>query len=158
MQFQIVKVPEISAFRQRFIARKHDSKLSFDHAVLILVANTHHQRGATIQGRDYDRPAKHDTRNRSRETDKNQSGHDREQKHAGHDFDCADYVSVERLRVHVAVAHSGERLDAEEKAIEKPMPTGAAGDAVLLQAVKSGEEQIEADINSGDERRESRPV
>ena len=38
------------------------------------------------------------------------------------------------------------------------MPTGAAGDAVLLQAVKSGEEQIEADINSGDERRESRPV
>jgi hypothetical protein len=38
------------------------------------------------------------------------------------------------------------------------MPTSAAGDAVLLQAVKSGEEQIEPDINKGDEHRESRPV
>jgi len=158
MQFQNIKISEVSTFEQWLITRKHDSKLGFDHAVLILVANTHHQRGASIQGRDYDRPAKHDARNRSRETDENQSGHDREQKHAGHDFNCADDVSVERLRVHVAVAHSGERLDAEEKAIEKPMPTSAAGDAVLLQAVKSGEEQIESDINNGDEHRESRPV
>src|SRR4030095_530178 len=60
LQFQIVKVPEIAALEQRFVTRKHDSKLGFDQAVMILVANTHHQSGSAIQGRDYNCTAKHD--------------------------------------------------------------------------------------------------
>ena len=141
MQFQIVKVPEISAFRQRFIARKHDSKLSFDHAVLILVANTHHQRGAAIQRRDYHRPAKHDARDGAREADENQSGHHREQKHARHDFEGGDDVTVQSLRIHVAVAHSGQRLDTEEEAVEKPV-WRRPGNTISAKAVKNREKQI----------------
>ena len=62
---------------------------------------------------------------------------DREQKYAAHDFDHADHVSVQRLRIHVAIANRGQRLHAEKEAIKKPMPTGAAGNTVLLADCKA---------------------
>jgi len=57
----------------------------------------------------------------------------------------------------VAVADSSERLDAEEKAIQKPMG-GSSSDAVLLKTVKGGEEKIEADVKSADKRGELWPA
>ncbi len=60
----------------------------------------------------------------------------------GHDFDRADDVTVKRLRIHVAIANRGQRLHAEKEVIKKPMPTSAAGDAVLLETVKRGEKKI----------------
>ncbi len=43
MEFENIKVAEISAFEQRFIARKHDPELGLHHAVLIFVTDPHHQ-------------------------------------------------------------------------------------------------------------------
>jgi hypothetical protein len=42
MELENVKVAEISAFDQRFVAREHDSKFGLDHAVLIFVADSYH--------------------------------------------------------------------------------------------------------------------
>ena len=67
-------------------------------------------------------------------------------------------VAVERLRVHVAIAHGGQRLDAEKEAIKKPVPAGAAGDTVLLEIVKRGEKKIQRDVNAGGDRGELWPT
>src|SRR5205085_8848620 len=101
-------------------------------------------------------PAKNDPRDWAREADENQSGHNREQKDSGHDLDRADDVSIKRLRVHVAVSDSCECLHTEEKAVEEPMG-GPSRDAVLLQAIKSGEKKIEADVKRPDKCGELRP-
>ena len=66
-------------------------------------------------------------------------------------------MPVERLRIHVAIAHGGERLDAEEEAVEKPMG-GRSGNTVLAQAVKAGEKEIKPDINRRHKSGELRPL
>ena len=67
-------------------------------------------------------------------------------------------MSVKRLRIHVAIANRGQRLDAEEEAIEKPVGAGSPGDAVWVDTIKSGKEQIQADINSADKQSELWPT
>ncbi len=57
----------------------------------------------------------------------------------------------------MAVAHGGQRLDTEEEAIKKPMPSGAAGDTVLLETIERGEKKIECDIKDADENGKLRP-
>jgi hypothetical protein len=49
-------------------------------------------------------------------------------------------------------------LDAEEKAIKKPMPASGTCDAVLLKRVKRGEKKIEPNVKTSDERGEVRPT
>src|SRR5262249_17612429 len=96
-------------------------------------------------------------RHRTREADKNQSGNHREQKYAAHDFEHADHMSVQRLRVHVAVADRGQRLHAKEEAVVKPLSTGGASDTVAVESVKRCEQQIERDVNGGDQPAKLRP-
>ena len=67
-------------------------------------------------------------------------------------------MSVKRLRIHVAVADGGQRLDAEEEAIEKPVGAGSPGDAVWVDTIKNGKEKIQADINSADKQSELWPA
>ena len=67
-------------------------------------------------------------------------------------------MTVERLRVHMAVANRGQRLYAEKEAIKEPMPAGAAGDTVWLETVKRGEEKIQGDVKRGSERGKLRPT
>jgi hypothetical protein len=67
-------------------------------------------------------------------------------------------MSVKRLRIHVTVADGGQGLDTEEEAIEKPAGAGSSGDAVWVDAVKNGEEKIQADINSADKQGELWPT
>src|SRR4029434_2204008 len=97
-----------------------------------------------------------DACNRSRETDENQAGHDGEQKYTDHDFDGGNDVTVNSLRVHVAVANSGQGLDAEEEAVEERMRRQPSN-TVSTKAIKDGEEKVEPDINSSDKRGELRP-
>jgi len=66
-------------------------------------------------------------------------------------------VAIERLRIHMAVAHSGQRLHTEEEAIKKPMPTGGASDTALLETIKRGEKKIERDIKRADKHRKLWP-
>src|SRR5262249_37238576 len=98
-----------------------------------------------------------DARNRSRKPDENQAGHHREQEKAAHDFNCSNDVAIERLRIHMAVAHGGQCLDAEKETIKKPMPASAACDAALLETVKRGEEKVECHVNADGDRGELRP-
>ena len=139
MEFENVKVAEISAFEQRFIAREHDPELGFHHAVLIFITDSHHQRRLPIQRRNDQGIAERDTRGRARKAHEDQAGHRCEQKNPGHDFNRRDDVGVQRLRIHVAVPDRGQRLHAEEEAIKKPMPASAARNTVLLETVKRGE-------------------
>ena len=67
-------------------------------------------------------------------------------------------MSVKRLRIHVAVANGGQRLDTEEEAIEEPVGAGSPGDTVWIDTIKNGEEQIQADINSADKQSELWPT
>ena len=67
-------------------------------------------------------------------------------------------MSVKRLRIHVAIADGGERLHAEEKAVEKPTGAGSPGHAIRVDAIKNGEEKIQTDVNSADESCELWPV
>jgi hypothetical protein len=66
-------------------------------------------------------------------------------------------VAIERLRIHVAVAHGGQRLDAEKEAIEEPMSARAAGDSARLEAVKRGEKKVQRDVNADGKRGELWP-
>ena len=102
--------------------------------------------------------AKGNARHRAREADKNYSGNNREQKDAAHDFDHADHMSVQRLRIHVAVADGGQSLDAKEEAVIKPPATGGACDAVRIDSVKGGEQQVERDVKGADQRGKLRPA
>ena len=43
-------------------------------------------------------------------------------------------------------------MHTEKEAIKKPVPTGAASDAALLETVKRGEKKIERDIKRADEQ------
>ena len=45
---QRVKIPEIASFNQRFIPHKHDAELGVDDAVLVLIADAHHERRLPI--------------------------------------------------------------------------------------------------------------
>ena len=139
MKFENIKVAEISAFHQGFIAREHDPELGLHHAVLIFVADSDHQRRLPIQRRNDQGIAEHDSRDRARKAHEDEASHRCEQKYSGHDFDGRDHVSIKRLRIHVAVAHGGQRLHTEEEAIVKPTPASGAGDAVLLETIKRGE-------------------
>src|SRR4029077_1406671 len=141
-----VKVPEIAAFNQRFIPHEHDAELGVDDAVLVLIAYAHHERRLSVQRTDHDRPAKGNARHRAREADKNYSSYNREQKDAAHDFDHANHMPIQRLRIHVAVADGGQSLDAEEEAVIKPPATGGACNAVRIDSVKRGEHQVERDV------------
>jgi hypothetical protein len=66
-------------------------------------------------------------------------------------------VAIQRLRIHMAIANSRQRLHAEKEAIKKPMPASAARDTVLLETVERGEKKVEPDVKTGDERGELRP-
>lgn len=153
-----MKISEVPAFGQLLVARVHDPKFRFDHAVMVVVTDSYHQRRFPIQWADHHRFAEHDARDGSGETDENETGHDREQKHAGHDLDRADDVPVNRLRVHVSVADSRERLHAEEKTIEKPLRSCRARDAVVVETVKEGKEKVQRNVIETDEECELRPV
>ncbi len=78
MEFENIKVAEISAFDQRFIAREHDPELGLDHAVLIFVANSHHQRRLPIQRRNDQGIAEQNARDGARKAHENEAGHRRE--------------------------------------------------------------------------------
>jgi len=158
MEFEHIKVAEIAAFEQRFIARKHDPELGFHHAVLIFITDADHQRRLPIQRRNDQGIAEHDTGDWTRKAHEDEAGHRCEQKNPSHDFNRRDDVGVQRLRIHVAVADGGQRLHAEEEAVKKPMSASAASDTVLLDTVKGGEKKIEPDIKTGDKRGESRPL
>ena len=67
-------------------------------------------------------------------------------------------MPIKRLRVHVTVPNRGQRLDAEEEAIEKPVGASSPGDAVWVDTIKSRKEQIQADINSADKQSELWPT
>ena len=86
--------------------------------------------------------AEHDARDRARKADKDQPSHDRQQKEAAHNFNGRDDVAIERLRIHVAIANSRQRLHAEKEAVKKPMPTSAPGDTVWLETVEGGEKKV----------------
>src|SRR5262249_49126848 len=110
MELENIKVTEISAFNQRFVAREHDPELSLHHAVLIFIADSHHQRRLSIQRSNDYGIAEDDTRDRARKAHENEASHHRQQKYSRHDFYGGDHVSVKRLRIHVAVDHGGQRL------------------------------------------------
>ena len=54
LEFQAVKVAEVTAFHERLIAIEHDSEFGLDHAVLVQIANAQHEGGLAVQGRDDD--------------------------------------------------------------------------------------------------------
>src|SRR5215472_5002061 len=142
MQLQIVEESEVATLEEWFIPGKLDPELRFDHAVLIFVADAHHQRRLSIQGRNHHRPAKHNPGDWSRKAHKNEAGHHSDQKYARHDFDHADDVAINGLRIHVAVADSRKRLNAEEEAIQQPFRSRRAANAVGVETVKKSENKI----------------
>src|ERR1051325_11606796 len=81
-----------------------------------------------------------------------------EQEHARHDLNRADNVTINRLRIHVAVADRRQRLHAEEKTIEKPFRRRCASDAPGIETVKERKEKVQPDVNSRDKRGELRPA
>ena len=58
----------------------------------------------------------------------------------------------------MTVADRGQRLHAEEKAIEEPFLSRGARDAVGVETVKGREEKIERDIDACNEACELRPA
>src|SRR5262245_26427129 len=66
-------------------------------------------------------------------------------------------MSIERLRIHVAVADCGQCLHAEKEAIKKPTSTRATRNTLAIQTVKRREQQVQRDVHCGDKRGELRP-
>jgi len=58
----------------------------------------------------------------------------------------------------VAVPNRGQRLDAEEEAIEKPMCCSEPGDAIAAEAVQNSKGKIQRNVNNRDKQRELRPA
>ena len=157
LKFKVVKVTKVSAFQQRFVAMKHDAKLSLDHAVLAQIGDAQHEGKPAVQWRDNDRFAKQNPRGGSRESNKDEAGHDGEQKHSAHNLDGGDDVAVERLGIHVPVTDGGKRLHAEEKRFEKRTRYHPRN-AVSAEHIEGGKDEVEHDVNGSDKQGELRPA
>src|SRR6201993_4022034 len=117
LEFEIVKITEVSPFDERLVAMERDPKLGLDQAVVTNIADAHHEGGPAVQRRDDGGFTEHDAGNWSRESKEDEAGHDGEEKNSAHDLDGRDDVAVERLRIPMAVANRGQSLDAEKERI-----------------------------------------
>src|SRR4029450_10433981 len=65
-------------------------------------------------------------------------------------------MRVRRPRVHVTVTDRGEGLDTEKERFEE-RTRRHPGDAISTERIKRGKEQIDPDVNAGDEGGKTRP-
>src|SRR5215469_999714 len=91
-----------------------------------------------------------------RETGEDQPGHHREERHAGEDFDRGDEMPIMGLRVHVAVADRGQRLDREIKKAER-LIGGDIGDWLVAEPIEKCEHRIESDEDRRRRAEKDRP-
>ena len=119
LQPQWIKAPDVFAFLRQFVAPKQQSKFGFDHRVMSQVGHAQHERRKTIKRCNHGDVTEHDPGSRSRETDKDQTGHDRQTEEADHDFKRGDAMAVKSVRVGVPIAYGGQRFYAEEEGVGK---------------------------------------
>ena len=86
VKFERIEFSKTIVFHDCLIAHEHDAKLGLHHAVMAQVCHPEHESWFAIKRRDDHGVAKVDARGRARETDKNETGNDREPKHAEHDL------------------------------------------------------------------------
>src|SRR5262249_14879441 len=95
-------------------------------------------------------------RARPGEPGENQSGHHGEERHPGKDFGRGDEMPVMGLRVHVAIADRGQRLDREVKKSKRRIACDI-GDWLVAEPIKKGEHRVENDENSRRRTEKHRP-
>ena len=114
--------------------------------VVARIGHADHQRRPAI-ARCHDRMLGEDEAGaRPREAGEDQSGHHREETHAGKDFDGGDEMAVIGLRMHVAVADRRQRLDREVEELQRPV-AGDIGDRSIAERIEQREDGIEHDEN-----------
>ena len=113
VEYQFVIAPQRMAFDGLLETKQPKPRRRLRDRIVARIGDAEHQgRLALVHGDDR-MLGKDKTRARPREPGKDQPGHDREEGHAGEDFDRGDEMPVIGLRVHVAVADRRQRLDRE---------------------------------------------
>ena len=108
-----------NAFLGQFVAHKQQSKIGFDHCAMSQVGHAQHKRWKTIKRCNHGDVTEHDPGSRSGETNKDQTGHDRQTEEADHDFKRGDAMPVQSVRVGMPVAYGSQRFYAEEEGVGK---------------------------------------
>src|SRR4029079_13527638 len=93
---------------------------------------------------------------RPRETGEDQPCHHREKTHAGEDFDRRDQMPVISLRMHVAIADRGQRLDREVERGERSI-LGGVSDRLMTKGIKEAKHRVERYKQRGSGAKEYRP-
>jgi hypothetical protein len=121
------------------------------------VSYPEHNTEATVEWSYHQGIAKDDAGRRPRESDKNETGNDRDPDHAEKDFDGNDNMAVNRRRIIVAVADGSKCLDTEEEGLGKRARCHV-GNTVSTEGVESSEEKVDEDVTPDKEEGETRPA
>src|SRR4051812_26865369 len=106
--------------------------------------------------RDERMVGKQHARTRARKAREDETGHDREKGQAGENLDRREQMRVIRLRVHVAVADGGKRLD---RKIEEIAETAGPRicDRFVAQEIKGGVNGVDRQKGQRGESKELKP-
>ena len=155
LDLQLVEAAELIAGLVAFYADEPQPRGRPGDGVVPCIGQADHQGGMALVHGHHRMVGKDETGARSREAGEDQPGHHREERHAGEDFDGGDEVAVIGLRVHVAIADRGQRLDRKIEEVEDSLP-GDVGDRTVAERIEHGEQGVESDEDQrggGEKRR-----
>ena len=157
LELQLVVAAELVALGGVFQAKQPEPRGRLGDRVVARIGDADHQRRRALM-RGHDRMfGKHEARPRPRKAGEDQSGHHREETHAGEDFHGRDEVAVIGLRMHVAVADRGERLDREIEKLQRAV-AGNVRDRVIAERIEQSECGVEQDEDRRGGAEEHRPI
>src|SRR5215472_2482797 len=90
------------------------------------INQANHESWKTIKRCDHGNVTEFDPSSRTRETDKDQTGHDGQTKEANHNLQCGHAMTVKTVRVGVPIAYGANVSTLKKKASEKDPGTSPA--------------------------------
>ena len=156
-QFQVLDATQAVAFRRHRFADQAQLRGCFHDDVLPGIGGTEHQHTLAIHRPDDGNPGKQETGGRSRETGKHHARDEGDTDHADEDFDGCDAVSVQGLRMHIAVTDGRQRLDAEEEIADQARRI-EIGDAARDGVIEQRKDDVERQKRQRQAHEQARPA
>src|SRR6516162_4359250 len=156
IQCEGTKASHIVSFCSDGASKEDHTEIGLDHCVMSQVSHANHQIRHSIERRNHRDLTEMYSRSRSRKTHEDQAGDHRKPKHTVHDLEHGDQVSIDRVRIHVAVANGCKRFHAKEKSMEK-RPGRHLGDGVYVQHIQRSKNNIDKQVDAENKTGKPRP-
>src|SRR6516165_11803954 len=156
IQCKGTKAPHIVSFCSYSASNEEHTEIGLDHGMMTQVGHANHQIRHSIERRnDHDLTEMY-SRCRTGKTHKNQAGDHRQPKHAHHDLEHGDQVSIDGVRIHVAVPNRCQCFHTKEKSVEK-RAGWHLGDGVCVQHVQRSKYNIDYQVDAENKTGKPRP-